>query len=383
MHKVHYELTIASWAVNSDDDPKTELVAVETCQSMDALADSCRILVYAPPAPQPALLEQAMSAAMSTLGPGGEQEAVFSIQVRGNAIQHGDQLTIAFTAGERSGRVMTAEVQCIESSFGQTQIVGTTGTQKLTNIRLNQVYENQTLSQIVTDLARQAEVTTGEIATGSSYSYFIVHEPKSLLRQIRELAMRDGLDVYCDVDNKLTLKKFNKSSPDHTFFYGIDILDLQLRHHQVGSDHIVVYGESPASNQGTNTWHWLAKDLSPFRSEVGQGARALAMQDGAVRTKDAADHLATSKFGAIQDHSTWGRLKILGNPQVKLGDAIAINNAPQPELNGLFKVTSVRHVLNKRDGYLTFISFTGRGGAEKAGSLLGTAAGQLAGALGL
>ncbi|MEO0069425.1 MAG: hypothetical protein ABIK18_01350 [candidate division WOR-3 bacterium] len=278
---------------------------------------------------------------------------------------------------------MTADVQSIESSFGQTKIVGTTGKQKLANTRINQVYENQTLRQIVENLSRQAEVETGEIETGSSYPYFIAHESKNLLKHICELAMRDGLDVYFDTDNKLTLKKFNKSNPDHTFYFGIDILDLQISHHPVASDHILVYGESPASQQGAETWHWIAKDLSPFRSEVGQGKKTLSIQDGTIRTKDAADRLATSKFGAIKDYSTWGQMKILGNPKVKVADAVESKNAQKPELNGLFKVISVGHVFNKQEGYLTFIGFTGQGGAEKAGNLLNQLAGKLAGALGL
>ena len=83
------------------------------------------------------------------------------------------------------------------------------------------------------------------------------------------------------------------------------------------------------------------------------------------------DSLAAAKLGAIKDQSTWGRLKILGNPAVKLADAIEIQDAPKPELNGLFKVTEVRHVLNKQAGYLTYIGFTGQGGAASAGGLLG------------
>jgi len=102
-----------------------------------------------------------------------------------------------------------------------------------------------------------------------------------------------------------------------------------------------------------------------------------------VRTKDAAKLLATSSLGAIKDQATRGRLKLLGAPQVTPGDAIEIKNAPKPELNGLFKVTSIRHVLNKRDGYLTFIGFSGQGGAQAAGGLLGGLAGNLAGAVGL
>ena len=383
MLKVTYSLTIGKWSVNSADDPRTEFITLELNHSINSDVDYCHISVYAPPVPQPSLLEQAIGAAASALGFGGEEEESFSVQVRGNAIKLGDQLTVELTAGDRSGKVMTADVQSIASSFGQTKITGTTGKQKLANARLNQIYENQTLSQIVKDLASQVGAATGEVETGSTYSYFVVHESKSLLSQIRELSMRDGLDVYFDIDNKLTLKKFNKSSADHTFNYGIDILDLQLLNRQPTSDHIPVYGESPASNQGTDTWHWLVKDLSPFRSEVGQGPKTLAIQDSAVRTKDAADGLAVSKFGAIKDHSALGRLKILGNPLVKLGDAIEIKNSPKPELNGLFKVTSVRHVLNKRDGYLTFIAFSGQGGAAKAGDLVGQVVGQLGGVLGL
>jgi hypothetical protein len=383
MYKIHYKLSIGDWTVNSQDDLRTEFITLELNHSMNLPADTCYLLVYVLPAPQPGLLEQAVSAAAGALGFGGKKEEAFSVQVRGQAIRYGDPLTVELTAGDRSGKVITAEVQAIVSSFGQTKIVGTTGKQKLANTRINQVYENQTLSQIVRDLAGQAGIETGEIETGSSYSYFVAHESKPLLRHIRELAMREGMDVYFDTDNKLTLKRFNKSSPDHTFYFGIDILDLQIFYHQVTSDHILVYGESPASRLGADTWHWMAKDLSPFRSEVGQGKKTLSLQDGTIRTKDAADRLATSKFGAIKDSSTWGRLKILGNPKVKLSDAIEIKNVQKPELNGLFKVTSIRHVFNKQEGYLTFIGFTGQGGAEKADDLLGQLAGKLAGALGL
>jgi hypothetical protein len=384
MLKVGYKLAIGSWSVDSASDPRTEFIDLRVSRSLDSSTDSCRIAVYAPPAPQPGLLDQAIGAAAGALGlGGGGGEKSFSVQVRGNAIKHGDRITVELTAGDRSGKVMTAGAQSIESSFSQTKIAGATGKLKLANTRVNQVYENQSLGQIVSDLAKQAGVDTGQIETGGSYSYFVAHESKNLLRLIRELAMRDGLDMYFDADDKLTLKKFDKSSPDHTFFYGIDILDLQLLNHQAGSDHILVYGESPASNQGSDTWSWLAKDLSSFRGEVGQGARTMATHDGAVRTKDAAKLLATSSLGAIKDQATRGRLKLLGAPQVTPGDAIEIKDAPKPELNGLFKVTSVGHVLNKRDGYLTLIGFSGQGGAQAAGGLLGGLAGNLAGAVGL
>ena len=381
MDKLYYKLSIGGWSVDSANDPRTELIELDTRMAISPLSDYGRLSIYAPPAPQPGLLEQAVGAAAGALGLGGAEEETLSVQVRGNAIKLGDQLTVELTAGSRTGKVITADLRSISSSLGETRIAASTAKQSLAIARLNQIYENQSMDQIVKDLAGQTGVQTGDVDTGSTYPYFVVHESKSVLSHIQSLALRDGLDLYFDESNKLMLKKFTKTSPDHTLYYGIDVIDLRLGNHQP-VNHVLVYGESPASNQGSDTWHWLAKDLSPFRSEAGQGTRTVAINDGAVRTKDAADLLATSKLGAITDQAGLGRLKMLGNPEIKLGQAIEIKNAPKPELNGLFRVATVRHLMNKRDGYLTYVEFTGQGGAEKAGGLLG-AAGQLAGALGL
>lgn len=351
---VNYNLAIGRWSVNSASDLRTEFIDLETGLSLASPTDGCLVSVYAPPA-----AEQAAGALSSGGASGGEG---FSVQVRGNGIKYGDQITIELTSGDASDKVMTAEVTSIDSSFGQTRIAGRTGVQKLADTRLNQIYENRSLSQIVSDLTSQVGVETGEIETGSTYSYFVVHESRNVLQHLRELAMREGMDVYFDTQNKLNVKKFNKTSADHTFSFGVDILDLQLLNHQMSSEHIVVYGESPSSNQGSDTWHWIAKDLSPFQGEAGQGVKTLALQDSVIRTKDAADTLAASRLGVIKAHSTRGRLKVLGNPKVKLADAIQIKNAEKPELNGLFKVSSVRHVLNKQEGYVTYIEFTGLGG---------------------
>jgi len=372
MLKVHYYLNVGEWSVNSTEDPRTEFIDLETSISLDSPSDSCRISVYVPPAAQPGLLEGAAGAGGGALWFGEEEEKTFSVQIRANTVKPGDQITIELTSGDAIDKVMTAEVESINSSFGETKIAGRTGMQKLANAWLNQVYENQSVNQIVSDLVGQAGVNTDQIETGSTYPYFVVHESKNLLKHLRELAMREGMDVYFDTDNKLTMNKFNKSSADHIFRFGKEILDLKLVNHRMPFVHVRADGESPSSNQGPDTWHWIAKDISSFRGEAGNGAKKLAIQDGAVRTKDAADSLASSKLGAIKNTSTWGCLKILGNPKVKLADGIEFKDIPKPELNGLFKVASVRHVLNKNEGYLTYVGFSGAASADQIGGALGS-----------
>jgi len=386
MPNISYKLTVGNWSVSSADDPKTELIALDTLLSLDATGDYGRITVYAPPPPQAGLLEQAVGAAVSAagsaLGLGGAAEEAFTVQIRGQGVKVGDQMTIELAVDDQAATVLTADVLAIQSTFGQTTITARTGMQHLATSRLNQVYQNQSLSQIIQDLCGQAEVDTGTVDTGSTYPYLVVHASRNLLRTIRELAAREGMDVYFDTDNMLTVTKFAKTEADHTLYYGIDLLDLAMSNWQPAAAHVLVYGESPASNQGSDTWHWLVKDISPFRSEVGQGAKTLALQDGAVRTKEAADAAATAKLGGLQDQAAMGRLKLLGKPTVKVGDAIALKNVPKAEMNGLFKVTSVRHVYNKREGYVTYVGFSGQGGAAQAEGLLGQLGGAL-GALGL
>jgi len=372
MRRVTYKLTVGAWSINSADDPRTEFIDLETNLSMDSPLDSCRVSVYAPPPVQPGLVESAAAGAAGASGLGHAiGQGGFSVKIRGNDVKENDAIAIQLTAGALTGTVMTAAVQSIASSFGLTQITGKTGIQKMTETCLNQVYENQTFSQVVKDLAGQAGVAAGTIETGGTYPYLVVHESENLYEMIRRLATGEGMDLYFDTENKLNIKKFNKTSADHTLCYGIDILDLRVFKRAMTKEHLRVYGESPASNQGPDTWHWIAKDLSPYAGEVGEGVKTLGLHSGTVKTKDAADTLTASKYGAIKDNSAWGRLKILGNPKVKPGDAMEIKNVEKPGMNGLFKVTSVRHVLNKQEGYLTYVGFTGTGGAGKAGSLMG------------
>jgi hypothetical protein len=385
MIKVDYKVSIAGWSVDSTQDPKTELVELKTFASMDSPVNDCRIALYAPSAPSPSLLQQAVGAAASAIGLNGAGPSgppAFSIDVRGKKVKFGDSISIDLIAGDVTSTVLKADVQSIHSSFGLTTITGTTGMQKLAGTRINQVYSAQTLGQIVRDLASQAGVNIGSIDDGGTYSYFVVHESRNVLAHIRELASLEGTDLYFDSSNQLNLTTFQKTSPDHTFYFGIDILDVELLHFDTPAAHVIVYGESPVSNQGSDAWPWIAKDLSPFRGEVGKGAKLLTVGDRSLRTKEAADHYASAKLGAITDQSAIGHLRLMGNPKVNLGDAFEVKNAKPPELNGLFKVTSVQHVFSKVRGYLTVVGFSGQGGAQQAGSLLGAAA-QLSGALGL
>src|SRR5439155_15591659 len=103
MLKVAYQLAIGSWSVDSSADPRTELIGLETRLDLANPGGSCRVVVYAPAAPKPGLLEQAVGAATEALGIGGGAGGgppAFSIDVRGQKIKCADQITVKLTAGD-------------------------------------------------------------------------------------------------------------------------------------------------------------------------------------------------------------------------------------------------------------------------------------------
>jgi hypothetical protein len=380
--KVGYAMKIGGWSVDSSQDSKTEVLRIDVRRSLDAAGEHGRLVLYAPPKPKPGLLEQAAGEALSAVGLGGAAAGApaFSVDVRGQKIAHGDPITVSLTAGDVSGTVLTATVQNISSSLETTVIDGQTGVRKLAATRVNRTYQNRTLQQIAQDLASAAGVQTGTLDNGATYPYIVVHDGSSVLSQLRDLARREGADVWFDEEDKLTIQKFTRTKADHELHYGIDVLALQILSRRQPADLVKVSGESPSSNQGADAWHWIAKDISPFRGESGKGTPVATRRDATLRTKDAASNAASAALGEIKDRARLGRVRVLGNPKVHPGQAVEIKDAPQPELNGLFKVLGTRHVFDKREGFTTTISFSGAGGSKQAG---GGLLGQLAGAVGL
>jgi hypothetical protein len=393
MSQIAYKITAGNWSVSSADDPHTELLQLTTSVSLFAPADVGRLVVYAPAPPKPSLLQQvaaaATSAASSALGLGGGTgggDDAFSVDVRGQKIKLGDRLTVELSVDGASATVLTASIVGVDLALDHLTLTGRSDMHKLASARVNAVYENQTLGQIVRDLCGQLGVSTGEVDDGSTYAYVIVHESQSVLTCVRELARREGRDLYFDVNDRLTIKKFRKAAADHTLYYGIDLLDLHVQNLQPGADHVIASGESPSSREGADAWSWLVKDVSACEAEVGSGERTVMIRDGALRTRDAAGGAAVARLGALKDQAAIGRLTMLGKPSLMLGDAIELKNVPRSEMNGLFRVTGVRHTYGKRTGFVTRVAFSGQGGASKAESLPGQVAGMasaLAGGLGL
>ncbi len=326
MLKPAYKLTIGSTTIDSSTDPTASIiVSIEVRLDIDIPADSFEIV----------------------LG-----------QIRELSIARGDSATVELGDKDSLLKVMEGTVATIKSTITQTKITGFNAISKLLALRINQVYEKQTAGAIVADLASQAGVDVGEKEDGIEFPYYTIDSNKNAYEHIRELSKKCGFDVYLTSDSKLTFKKFAKTSADHIFEYSKDIIEFEKYAQEEVLAQVTIFGESPSSSQGDETSHWLTKSFEDYKGTSGSGTE-LKIEDVTIKTKDAADTFANAELNTLKKNTVSGILKILGNANIKLGDAIEIKGMPNEEMNGVFQVRSICHYLSKESGFITQVGIRG------------------------
>jgi hypothetical protein len=172
---------------------------------------------------------------------------------------------------------------------------------------------------------------------------------------VHRLAELCGAEVFAAGDGRVHFRAPADGPADHVFRYREHVLDLDVLAQPPVHAGVVVYGEGAASKAGADKAHVLVTDLDSVKGTAGDdGAAALHVVDGAVRTGDDATRLARAQLAQIQSR------------QVQLGDRVGIDDLPSdhraaPALAGgkALRVRSVRHTLRPGagQGFTTRIGF--------------------------
>jgi phage protein D len=200
---------------------------------------------------------------------------------------------------------------------------------------------------------------------------YVVDGRSHAYRHIATLARLCGFDAYLTPEDELVFGPFTRTTADHTFVYAEDVLDLSVDSAAPAFAQVIVIGESTASGQGNETWHWLASDWSSYKGSAGAGDPALLVQARGARTNEAAQAMADGLLDQSSRGATRGTLRALGRAEVRVGDAVEMTGAPDGALNGLYQVIGVRHRLDRASGFLTTLDLIGAAGAGGLGDLLG------------
>ena len=255
------------------------------------------------------------------------------------------------------------------------------GGQRLSQLRTNQSFEQQSAGDIVQALADLAEVETGTVEAGADLPFYVVDDGRNLYQHIALLAEKSGLLASIDGDGKLQFREAPGSAPEQTFHYGVDILQLRLQRSEPPLQQLTLIGAGAAGSQGSDAWSWLVKDPQSISATAGEGASVRLQADPSLRSSDAVQQAAAGKLFFAKQHALKVRLLVLGAPNIRAGSKIEIADAPQAEWNGTAIVESVRHQYSKLKGFTSDITALLESADNSMDSLLAGALGALGGLL--
>lgn len=241
---------------------------------------------------------------------------------------------------------------------GAIRFTAENGGGKLSRLRLNQSYEQQSAGDIVRDLAGQAGVETDNVESGSSFPFYVIDDRISAYGHIADLARKCGYGAWFSPGGKLNFAPLPGGEAVQTFTYGADILALTLREGPPAAAGFSLGGEGAAGGQGQDAWPWLVKDPAGVSAQAGESDGARLISDPSLRSTEAAQAAADGHLAAAALGAATGLIRVPGAPAVTVGSRIAINGAPDGALNGGVLVTRVRHLFSKAGGFISIFDFS-------------------------
>jgi hypothetical protein len=320
MLNVAYKLNLGS--IGRQSGKTSDLLAVETHAALGIPVNTCRVVL-------------AGSAAIS--------------------LKPEDAVSIELGYDQTLTKVFTGKVATVERGIERLTVNAAGAFSALTAARYNCLYEKQNAGDIAGDLLGRLQIDKDTVATGEKFAGFNVSDRQPVWDVLLELARRCGFDFYADVEDKAIFKPY-AARKTHAVEYGRHLLDFMQDSLAPALDGVEVYGESPVGQgQGEDASSWLTK--KEVKGSAGKSTgNILRLADATARTQDLVRTIAGNILQAHQTRQR-GRLRLLGNPEVQLGDAVTVSKLPDSAQDGSYKVTGVCHRLNARVGFVTDIDW--------------------------
>lgn len=279
-------------------------------------------------------------------------------QVGGLKPARDDKAKIELGYADNGGltQVISGVVDAVEPSLATTRIVGFSAAPLLRTF-VDQTYEGKTAGEIVSDLASQAGVDVDTADDGIDFPAYVVDGRRSVQYHMLDLAALCGFDLYVTPEGKLVFQKFSNGKTVHGLEYAKHILELDVRQFPPLAGQVTSWGESPGSGHGDNAWAWLTKDFSGLKGSSGSDSPTLLLEEPALRTSDAATTAADAAETVIRRRRIRGRVLVLGDPSITLGDAVQLKGLPDSGLDGSYQVRAVTHRITKTRGFTTDVQF--------------------------
>lgn len=286
--------------------------------------------------------------------PCNDAHLFFRMKEKDPAISKNDTISISLGYDDDLTLQFTGAVDVLDSRTAKIRLKALSSNIKLSNLRVDRFYEQQSAGSIVKDLANSAGVSLGEISDGIQLPYYAVDSNKNAYEHVKDLANACGFEAYASNEDKLMFKKYEKSEPK-TVEYGKNIIRIVKLDQQEAVESVKVFGESPSSSKGLDKSHWLTKEN--VQGSAGTGPQVF-VQSRIVRDEETAATVAKAALDK-KKLSILVEVEIVGNPEIKPGDTVKISGTPNEFLDGELQVRRVEHFLSKSTGFTTIVRCRG------------------------
>jgi len=283
-------------------------------------------------------------------------------------VSAGDRIKVSLGYNSELVKVFSGNVDNVDREYSQMRVQSLGSSASLHRFRLNRIYTHQTAGQIVSDLISALAqelantqiviVGKGEIMDGPSFPAYVIDDRLSVYEHIERLANKCGFIFYTTTDDSLIFKRYERMEA-HRLTYGEDIVGVNMV--KIAGPHksVLVYGESPASWVGSETYHWLTKKevLGSTTREAGtiSGPHKLIIQDPTIRDKETAQSVVSNIASRVMRGEEI-QLKIVGNPKIMVNDAVQVEGTSVEAPTGSYRVMEVEHYMNKVNGFVSIIT---------------------------
>ncbi len=267
-----------------------------------------------------------------------------------SAATPGSSLAVALGEEGEEEDVWAGEVAEVSAGPDGVVLDGLAGTVALARERVSRTYLDQTVADVVRDLAGSAPVD--EVGGDLELPAYAVDDRRTVWAHLRELAALAGADLGSAPDGGLRFVPPRTGSADHTFRHGAELLGWSAAAGTARTAPAVA-AHGAASEAGAEQWHWLRRSPS--------GSAGALRVPAAVRTRDAAEAVAQALAARAARAAVGGRLRLRGAPEVRPGDLVEVEGLPTGD-PGTLRVLRVEHVLDGRTGFTTTLDVEGAGG---------------------
>lgn len=262
-------------------------------------------------------------------------------------------IQLGYLDGELA-KVFTGEIVNLKTSLtGEAALTVCNGGYRLSQMRLDQSFEQQSAGDIVQELADLAEVETDTIEAGVNLPFYVLDSSRNLYQHIALLAEKSGYFATINGEGKLSFKAAPKGGPLKEFHYGQDILQLTVTRTAPPIDKITLVGAGAAGSEGAEAWNWLIKDPQPVTSTLGDGSCGRLVIDPSIRSMDGLQQASAGKMYLARIQTVKAQLRVLGSGEIQAGCKVELLDMTREQLNGTGIVESVRHYYSKEQGFIS------------------------------